>query len=263
MNTSVERSPDRSSAMILEMPEPIQGESADLAFLHGMAARMAATAPFQDMLEQVIESAASVVKCDSCCVYILEDNDLVLQASRNPHPGTVNRLKLKPGHGSNGWITEHLGPVIVSQDAFRDLRFQRFNQPLEDRCEAFLCVPVLSRGRVAGIINLQSLAPHVYSDRETTFISTMGLLVGAEIERARLEIENSLLLDKLETRTFVERAKGILQRDLNMSEDDAYRIMQRESQQRRKSMREIAEAVIVSDELKTPRCSGKVALSRA
>jgi uroporphyrinogen-III synthase len=90
-------------------------------------------------------------------------------------------------------------------------------------------------------------------------IATIGLLVGAEIERARLENENSQLLGKLETRTFVERAKGILQRDLKMSEDEAYRIMQRESQQRRKSMREIAEAVIVSDELKTSR----VAISRA
>ena len=74
--------------------------------------------------------------------------------------------------------------------------------------------------------------------------------VGAEIERARLESENVELTGRLETRKAVDRAKGILQRDLNMTEDEAYRAMQTESRQRRKSMREIAEAVILGEELR-------------
>jgi uroporphyrinogen-III synthase len=57
------------------------------------------------------------------------------------------------------------------------------------------------------------------------------------------------LSDKLEERKIVERAKGILQRDLNVTEEDAYRTLQRESQERRKSMREIAEAIILSNSL--------------
>jgi AmiR/NasT family two-component response regulator len=54
----------------------------------------------------------------------------------------------------------------------------------------------------------------------------------------------------LEMRKLVERAKGILQRDLGLSEEDAYRLLQRQSRQMRKSMREVAEAVVISDELK-------------
>jgi uroporphyrinogen-III synthase len=42
----------------------------------------------------------------------------------------------------------------------------------------------------------------------------LGFLVGAEIERARLDSENVELSEKLETRKAVDRAKGILQRDL-------------------------------------------------
>jgi len=81
-------------------------------------------------------------------------------------------------------------------------------------------------------------------------IATVGFLVGAEIERVRLESENSVLLDRLATRTYIDRAKGILQRELKVSEDDAYRMMQRESQDRCKSMKEIAEAVMLSDDLR-------------
>jgi C4-dicarboxylate-specific signal transduction histidine kinase len=71
-----------------------------------------------------------------------------------------------------------------------------------------------------------------------------------ERERARLESEKSTLTDRLETRKLVERAKGILQRELMISEQDAYRTMQRDSQQRRKSMKEISELIILNDDLK-------------
>jgi K+-sensing histidine kinase KdpD len=71
-----------------------------------------------------------------------------------------------------------------------------------------------------------------------------------ERHRQRLEIEKSTLSDRLESRKLVERAKGILQRELHISEEEAYRTMQRDSQQRRKSMREISELIILNDELK-------------
>ena len=81
-------------------------------------------------------------------------------------------------------------------------------------------------------------------------ISTIGFLVGGEIEMARLESEKTSLSEQLETRKLVERAKGILQRDLGLTEELAYKTMQKESRQRRKSMRDIAEAVILSEELR-------------
>jgi uroporphyrinogen-III synthase len=74
--------------------------------------------------------------------------------------------------------------------------------------------------------------------------------VGAEVERSRLETENAQLAGRLETRKVLDRAKGILQRDMGISEDQAYRTMQRESRQRRKSMREIADAILLGDDLK-------------
>jgi K+-sensing histidine kinase KdpD len=71
-----------------------------------------------------------------------------------------------------------------------------------------------------------------------------------ESEKSALETEKSALSDKLETRKAVDRAKGILQRDLRIGEEEAYRTLQRESQQRRRSMREIAESIILNDDLK-------------
>ncbi|MNC90303.1 putative transcriptional regulatory protein pdtaR [compost metagenome] len=67
---------------------------------------------------------------------------------------------------------------------------------------------------------------------------------------ARLEVENTQLSERLETRKIVDRAKGILQRDLAITEEEAYLTIQRQSRQRRKTKKEIAEAIILGDELR-------------
>jgi GAF domain-containing protein len=104
--------------------------------------------------------------------------------------------------------------------------------------------------KLVGVTNLPHRQPHDYSQREIHLISTIGFLVGAEIEIARLEGENCELSEQLETRKVIERAKGILQRDLQLSEQDAYVTLQRQSRQRRKSMKGIAEAIVLSDDVK-------------
>jgi uroporphyrinogen-III synthase len=229
------------------------GEDFDLALLSRIASRISSAAPLQNVLNDVVEFAAAVVRCDSCMVYVLENEDLVLRASMNPHPEVVNRLKMKLGQGITGWVAQHLEPVIVARGAYEDTRFKLFNELPEDRFESFLSIPVVSGGRLVGVINVQNRAQHSFSKREISLIATLGFLVGAEIERARLEGENLYLSDRLEARKIIERAKGILQRDLRLSEEDAYLTLQRESRQRRKSMREVSEAVILSEDLKKRR----------
>jgi uroporphyrinogen-III synthase len=228
-------------------------EIPDVSLLHALASRMAGAAPLPEVLREVVELTASLVPCDSCFIYVLEDSELVLQASKNPHPEVVNRLKMKIGQGITGWVAARREPVVIARAAYSDSRFRLFSELPEDRFEAFLSVPLVSGGRLVGVINLQNREPHQYSSREISLVAMLGFLVGAEIERIRLESENSLLADRLETRTFVERAKGILQRDLGVGEDEAYRVMQKESQQRRTSMKQIAEAIILSDSLRSSR----------
>jgi uroporphyrinogen-III synthase len=202
------------------------------------------------VLRQVVAFATSIVKCDSCFVYVLEDDELVLRASRNPHPEMVDRLKLKVGEGITGWVAEHREPVAVARNASDDPRFKLFNELPEDRFEAFLSVPLVSRGRIVGVVNLQSRKPRVYSRREIGLLSTIGFLVGAEIELARLEGENSRLVDQLETGKAVERAKGLLQRYLGISEAGASLILKQESKKRGKPVRDIAESIVRDEEAK-------------
>jgi AmiR/NasT family two-component response regulator len=108
-----------------------------------------------------------------------------------------------------------------------------------------------------GTINLHHRRPHVHKLKEIRLISAIGFLVGAEIELARMEEVNSNLTYQLQTRKVVERAKGILQREMRLTEEQAYLALQQQSRQKRRTMREIAEAIILSEEVKySTRVSG-------
>jgi uroporphyrinogen-III synthase len=233
-----------------DIPNQATGSNPEVEFLLEMASRMAAADPLHEVLARVVEFAASVVNCDSCFLYALEQDELILRASKNAHPEVVDRLRLRLGQGITGWVAEHRKPVAVAMNAHQDPRFQLFKELPEDRFQAFLSVPVLCRGRVVGVINLQNREPHEYTDREIKLISTIGFLVGAEIEMARLESENLYLSEKLETRKLIERAKGILQRELKLTEEDAYLTLQRQSRQRRKSMKDVAEAIVLGEDVR-------------
>lgn len=232
------------------MDHVISVEDSQVDMLHEIGVRLGTADGFHSVLTHVVEFASALVKCDSCLIYVLERDELVLRASRNPHPDVVDRLKLRLGQGITGWVAEHREPVAIAERAAYDPRFQFFHELPEDSYEAFLSVPLMCRGRVVGVINLQHRQHHVYRRRETRLISTIGFLVGAEIELARLEDANSSLAEQLQTRKIVERAKGILQRDLGLDEEQAYLMLQRQSRQKRRPMKEIAEAIILSDEVR-------------
>lgn len=218
--------------------------------LHEISSSLASSDPLHVVLQRIVTFVTAVIPCDSCFLYTVEGDKLILRASKNPHTEEVDNLRISIGQGVTGWVAEHRETVAISERASEDPRFKAFLNLPEDRFEAMLCAPVICANRVVGVLNLQHRDPYVHTDLQRRLVATIGILVGAEIERARLETENSELTHRLETRKVVDRAKGILQRDLNLSEDEAYRTMQRESRQRRKSMREIADAILLSDHLR-------------
>jgi len=218
--------------------------------LQEISSSLASSDPLHVVLARIVALVSAVIPCDSCFLYTVEADKLILRASRNPHAEEVDQLRMSIGQGVTGWVAEHREPVAIAERASEDPRFAAFLNLPEDRFEAMLCVPVICANRVVGVLNVQHRQPYVHTELQVRLVSTIGILVGAEIERARLETENSELANRLETRKVVDKAKGILQRDLSLSEDEAYRAMQRESRQRRKSMREIADAILLSDGLR-------------
>jgi uroporphyrinogen-III synthase len=253
LHVAASLTPLQATTATPERPTNSPASFSTVDFLHEIGSRMAASDPLHTVLNRIVEFASTVISCDSCFVYVLEGDQLVLRASKNPHTDVVDHLGIWLGQGITGWVGWHREPVAISSKALQDSRFKRFPDLPEDSFEAFLSVPILCRGKLVGVINLQHRKPYFHTESEVRLLTMVGYLVGAELERARLETENLQLSDRLESRKHIERAKGVLQRDFGIDEEAAYKAMQRESRQRRKSMREIAEAIILNDDLRKSR----------
>ena len=114
----------------------------DIEFLHEIGSRMAAADSLESILQRILDFIADLVRCDSCLVYVLEGEQLVLSASKNPHPDLLHRLGLTVGQGITGWVAEHRQTVAITAHASTDPRFRMFHDLPEDLYEAFLSVPI-------------------------------------------------------------------------------------------------------------------------
>ncbi len=159
-------------------------------FLHEIDSRIAASDSLHLVLDRIVGFITSVIPCDSCFVYVLEGDRLVLRASKNPHADVVDQLDVPFGEGVTGWVAKHRKSVAIASDASNDPRFKAFKDLPEDHFEAMLCTPILCANRVIGVLNLQHRLSYHHSGEEVRLLSTLGVLVGAEVERARLEMEN-------------------------------------------------------------------------
>lgn len=226
-------------------------QDADVARLHRIATRISSAARLDEILNEIAEFAADAAKSDSCGLYIAEGESLICRSAQTYHSEASHRVKIQSVVDATGWVAGNRELMVVTQNAWTDPRVGLFfEEPLGERFESFVSIPVASGGRLLGAINLIDRSGRAPAEEAVELIATLGLLAGAEIERARLTSENAQLSERLEARKIVERAKGILQRNLELSEEDAYLTLQRESRQRRKSMKEVAEAIVLSEDLK-------------
>jgi signal transduction protein with GAF and PtsI domain len=140
----------------------------------------------QEILQGVVSLVVEFTVCDSCLVYLLDGDDMVLCASNTPHPSTIGKLRMHSGEGLTGWVARERRLVAISREAYRDPRFKKFRELEEDSFEAFLSAPVIARNRVVGVINVQYRAPHQHTGGEMEVLTTVGEQIGCVLVLARM-----------------------------------------------------------------------------
>lgn len=66
-------------------------------FLHEISSRIAAADPFHEVLTRVLDLVTVMVSCESCFVYVMEEENLILRASQDLHADLVDHLGLRIG----------------------------------------------------------------------------------------------------------------------------------------------------------------------
>lgn len=229
-----------------------------VSLLHRVSGIVSSNLSLDEMLGEIVGLAAQVTECDACLVYLMDhkSNEIVLRASQVPHAKDLGELRLKIGEGVTGWVAEHKSVVALGANAAADPRFKRFQTLIEDTYEAFVSVPIVSGGEVIGVINVHHREPHTHSPEEVSLLVFIGEQMGGVVSKSLLEEEKAQLIEEaaafrrqLEERKLVERAKGILQQKYNTTEEDAYFRLRNQSRRLRRPMRDLAEAIILAEDI--------------
>lgn len=225
--------------------------SSQVNLMHRISNIVSSELSLDEMLGEIIGLTAQVTNCDAALVYLidLETHEIVLRASQVPHARDLGTLRMKVGEGITGWVAEHKSVVALPRNAVADARFKRFQALVEDTYEAFLSVPLVNRGELIGVVNVHHRQQYEHSPEEISLVTFIGEQMGTAIAKSLLEDQNEMLREQLETRKLVERAKGLLQNRHQLTEEEAYLRLRNESRRLRRPMKELAEAIILSEEL--------------
>ena len=169
-----------------ELDVRLQRTEQQLALFQKISRFMVRELSLTDVLQGIVSLVVEFTQCDSCLVYLLDGEDLVLCASNTPHPSTIGKLRMKSNEGLTGWVARERRLLAISREAYKDQRFKTFGELPEDSFEAFLSAPVIARNRVVGVINVQHRLPHQHTGSEMEVLATVGEQVGCMLVLARM-----------------------------------------------------------------------------
>ena len=207
----------------------------------------------RSLAEPLLALCRTQTRSDGAYVYSLDKagRQLSLVAWNGLRPTPVERFHadLAP-EGADAW-TEPRNPIACPASAWEDIRFRSLPEFVHHRFESVLSAAYVTSAQVVGFVNLCRRAAIPFGHDEAAFVVSIALALGDLLERSEALQEKARLTDrvaqlrrKLEDRKLVDRAKGILQDQLGLSEEDAYFRLRRTSRQRREPMGSIARRVI-------------------
>src|SRR5881409_4206763 len=175
-------------ASMAALQRALREKTREAEILHKISDTVSGNLDLDAVLHDIVDIAVEVTKADSCLIYLLNSHrdELVLRASKNPHPKLIGRIRLSLGEGITGWVAQQGRAVAIPSNASDDPRFKFFHNLPEDRHQAFLSVPIMAKKEVVGVINVQHKRPRRYRPDELALLSTIANQVGGAIENARL-----------------------------------------------------------------------------
>jgi signal transduction protein with GAF and PtsI domain len=130
------------------------------------------------VLHEIVGLVRDFLGCDSCLIYLVEEGQLVLATSSDSNRANIGKVRLRIDEGLTGWVARERRLLAISQEAYNDPRFKFFKDLPQDTFEAFLSVPIISQGKVVGVINAQNKQARVHSGSDMEMLSTIGEQVG-------------------------------------------------------------------------------------
>ena len=207
----------------------------------------------EDILKLIVMVTAKVTGVEICSLWLIDNiggqKKIHLKATQAIDPDYLKDRSLNMNEGVVGYVATHNKPMII-KNVLEEPLFKEKEMARNLGLVAMVSVPLQVKNKdVIGVLNCFTANAHEFSETEVNLITAVANQAAVAIFNTELMVETRVIQEELEIRKLVERAKEILSRRRNMTGEQAYRWMQKRSMDSRKSMKTVAEAVLLSDEI--------------
>jgi len=205
----------------------------------------------EDILKLIVTVTAEIMNSKICSLSLVDEKTktLVLKATQSMSEAYNKKSPLHIGEGIAGKTALENRPLAV-YDISKELEYKYKDIAKKEGLKSLLSVPLSVKDRVIGVLNSYTSRPHKFTKEEIDILTTVANQAAIVIENAELMVQTRVIQEELQTRKCVERAKGMLMKEQGLSEEDAFKKIQRQSMDTRRSIREIAEAIILINSMK-------------
>lgn len=205
----------------------------------------------EELLRLIVNVTAEIMNSKISSLMLLdpEKKELVVKATQSISDDYNKKPNIKLGEGIAGKVAQENKPICVL-DVREDARYLNRELAKKEGLVSLASVPMAVKGRVIGVLNCYASKKHKFTKHELDLLTALANQAAIAIENAELDLRARSAEEALTTRKLVERAKDILSQEANILSSEAYRLIQKQSMDSRKSMREIAEAIILAQDIK-------------
>jgi len=205
----------------------------------------------EDMLKLIVTLTANVMKAKICALWLLDEKtkELKIRATQALSQEYLKERSLKLGEGIVGTVARDKKPIVIPE-VLKDSKYKEKQLAKKVGLASMLSVPMMVKKKIIGVINLYTTAPYKFTKADIDLVSAVASQAAVAIENTELMVKTRIIQEELDTRKKVERAKGILMKEQGLNEDEAYNLIRKSSMDKRVPMKDIAEAIILSYEIK-------------
>lgn len=205
----------------------------------------------EELLRLIVHVTAEIMNSKISSLMLLDPDkkELVVRATQSISEDYNKKPNIKIGEGIAGLVAKDNKPIIIL-DVKDDSRYLNQDIAKKEGLCSLASVPLAVKGRVIGVLNCYTSKKHKFCKHELDLLSALANQAAIAIENAELDLRARSAEEALTTRKLVERAKDILSQEANILPAQAYRLIQKQSMDMRKSMREVAEAIILARDIK-------------
>jgi signal transduction protein with GAF and PtsI domain len=205
----------------------------------------------EDILKLIVTLTANVMKAKVCNVWLIDEKkqEFNIKATQSMHQEYLNKRTIKLNEGIVGLVAKEKKPKIIF-DVLKEKQYKAKKLARKEGLVSMASIPMMVKDKIIGVLNVYTNKPYKFTKAEISLLSTIANQAAVAIEKTELIVRTKIIQEELDTRKKTERAKGILMEEKNINESEAFSLIRKSSMDKRISMKEIAEAIILSYEIR-------------